>query len=516
MGQTTRVFTKALPIAVALCVCGAIVLVAQGQCEIAKLLASDGTADDNLGFSVAISGNRAIAGAPLDGKNGFWSGSAYIYRFDPETSLRIEEAKLLASDGTTNDVFGWSVTISGDIAVVGAYADDDGFINSGSAYVFRYDHARSEWIEEAKLLASDGAISAWFGFSVAISGDVVVVGAAADDQNGPESGAAYIFRYDPGASTWIHESKLLASDGTEDEFFGCSVATSGEVTIVGAAAHAHNGMASGSAYIYRFDPDTSQWTEEVELLDSDRPVNNGFGTSVALIGDLSIVGAPGDDDNGFQSGSAFIFRFDPFGDPGSQWVQEAKLLASDGAVFDSFGSGVAIGDEVAVVGAPGHDANAFNSGSAYVFRFDPALLQWTEVSEVVSSDVVENHGFGGRVALSGNLAIIRAAGDDDNGLNAGAAYLFTGINGVDCNNNGEPDACDIAGGASQDANRNGIPDECECPWDLDGSGSVGIIDLLALLAAWGTNPGGPPDFDDDGSVGITDLLTLLANWGPCP
>ena len=86
---------------------------------------------------------------------------------------------------------------------------------------------------------------------------------------------------------------------------------------------------------------------------------------------------------------------------------------------------------------------------------------------------------------------------------------------ADCNCNGVPDSDDIADGASLDANNNGIPDECECPADLDGDGSVGILDLLALLAAWGSNPGGPPDFDNDATVDILDLLTLLANWGPC-
>ncbi len=514
MGQTTRVFTKALPIAVALCVCGVLACPAQGQCEIAKLLASDGTADDNLGFSVAISGDRAIAGAPLDGKNGFWSGSAYIYRFDPETSLWIEEAKLLASDGATNDAFGWSVAIDGDIAAVGAYADDDGFVNSGSAYVYRYDHARSQWIEEAKLLASDAAISAWFGFSVAISADVVVVGAAADDENGPESGAAYVFRYDPDTSNWLEETKLLSSDGQEADFFGAALASDGDLVIVGSFAHDDNGKSSGAAYIFRFDPKEQQWNEEAELLDPDGATFDLFGRVVDIFGDLAIAGVPKDDDNGTQSGSALIFRFDPSGDPGAQWTLEAKLLASDGVEADSFGSGVAIGDEVAVVGASGHDANAFNSGSAYVFRFDPALLQWTEVAEVVASDVVENHGFGGRVALSGNLAIMGAHGDDDNGPNAGSAYLFTGIDGVDCNNNGEADACDIFNGRSSDLNSNNVPDECDA--DLDGDGSVGVTDLLILLANWGPCRDCntcSADLDGDCSVGVTDLIMLLSNWG---
>lgn len=169
MRKTSFQMTRLMGAAALICI--AISQPARGQCEITKLLASDGTAGDILGYSIAISGDVAIAGAPHDGKNGFWSGSANIYRMDPDSLMWIEDTKLLASDGTTNDVFGWSVAIDGDIAVVGAYADDGaGFPFAGSTYVYRYDHELSDWFEEAKLMASDAAISAWFGFSVAISG----------------------------------------------------------------------------------------------------------------------------------------------------------------------------------------------------------------------------------------------------------------------------------------------------------------------------------------------------------
>ncbi|MCH8153415.1 MAG: hypothetical protein IH830_13710 [Planctomycetes bacterium] len=118
-------------------------------------------------------------------------------------------------------------------------------------------------------------------------------------------------------------------------------------------------------------------------------------------------------------------------------------------------------------------------------------------------------------ADSGNFIRSYVLGNDTD-LALPTGFDFMPGSHVDCNFNQIPDSCDIDRGASRDNNGNGVPDECECPSDLDGDGSVGILDLLALLAAWGTDPGGPPDFDSDGTVGIVDLLTLLANWGPCP
>ncbi|MDP7032835.1 MAG: FG-GAP repeat protein, partial [Gemmatimonadota bacterium] len=173
----------------------------------AKLLAADGAASDYFGFSVSISGDTAVIGAAWDDDNGSYSGSAYIFRFDGKQW--IQEAKLLAADGAADDHFGFSVSISGDTAVIGAYYDDDNGTASGSAYIFHFDG--TQWIQEAKLLAADGDEGDWFGSSVSISGDTAVIGARSDDDNGSYSGSAYIFHFD--GTQWIQEAKLLAADG---------------------------------------------------------------------------------------------------------------------------------------------------------------------------------------------------------------------------------------------------------------------------------------------------------------
>jgi len=157
-----------------------------------------------------------------------------------------QEAKLLASDGAAVDLFGRSVSISGDYAVVGAYFDDDNGSNSGSAYVFKRTGA--SWAQEAKLLPSDGAASDWFGITVSISGEYTVAGAYGDDDNGSSSGSAYLFKRT--GTSWTEEAKLLLSDGAADDNFGYSVSISGDYAFVGLSGDDDNGDGSGSAYVY--------------------------------------------------------------------------------------------------------------------------------------------------------------------------------------------------------------------------------------------------------------------------
>ncbi len=271
-----------------------------------------------------------------------------------------DEFKILASDGAAGDLFGESVSISGDVAIVGARLDDDNGVNSGSAYVFRL--VGGSWIEEAKLTASDGAASDLFGFSVSISGDVAIVGAFFDDDNGTDSGSAYVFRHS-GEGVWTQEAKLTASDGAAADRFGISVSISGDVAIVGARLDDDNGSSSGSAYVFRLVG--GSWIEEAKLTASDGAAFDRFGISVSISGDVAIVGARLDDDNGSSSGSAYVFRL-----VGGSWIEEAKLTASDGAAFDRFGISVSISGDVAIVGAFFDDDNGSSSGSAYIYSFN--------------------------------------------------------------------------------------------------------------------------------------------------
>ncbi|MHC4739833.1 MAG: FG-GAP repeat protein [Planctomycetota bacterium] len=476
--------------------------------EEAKLLASDGAADDLFGVSVGISGDTVVIGAPLDDDNGYGSGSAYIFKlagagweekllasdgeegdnFGGSVSISgdtavigahyysdangsayifrfdgvnwVEEAKLLASDGAAYDYFGAAVGISGDTAVIGAYGDDDKGGQSGSVYIFRFDGA--SWVEEAKLLASDGATYDYFGSSIGISGDTAVIGASSDN-------SAYIFRFD--GSSWVEEAKLLASDGASGDYFGGSVGISGDTAVIGAWNHGFQ----GSAYIFRFDG--TSWVEEAKLLASDGKVGIRFGSFVGISGDTVVIGARDYSVNNFWPGSAYIFRFD-----GSSWLEEAKLLVSKGASPDWSGSSVGISGDTAVVGAVFDDGNGGMSGSAYLFRFDGS--NWGEEAKLLASDGAEWDNFGYSVAISGDTAVIGARWDDDNGTHSGSAYIF---------------------GLSMNAG------------DLDLDNDVDFYDFCVLAEYWLETECGlcecdRADFTGDGQLDNYDLEVFANNW----
>jgi hypothetical protein len=302
----------------------------------AKLTASDAAANDYFGGSVGVSGTTAIVGAQYDDDNGSGSGSAYL--FDTTTGTQI--FKLTAGDGAANDGFGGSVAISGTTAIVGAGGDGDNGSNSGSAYLFD----TSTGTQSAKLTASDGGEFDLFGRSVAISGTTAIVGTSL--------GSAYLFDTTTGAQIF----KLTAGDAVAGDWFGWSVAISGTTAIVGASQDDDNGTDSGSVYLF----DTTTGNQLFKLTASDGAEFDYFGRSVAISGTTAIIGAEYDADNGADSGSAYLFDT-------TTGAQLAKLTASDGAANDYFGQSVAIFDDIIMVGARKDDDNGSDSGSAYVY-----------------------------------------------------------------------------------------------------------------------------------------------------
>ncbi len=216
-----------------------------------KLTASDGAASDYFGYSVSLSGNSAIAGAHGDDDNGSSSGSAYVFRnLDTAPATKTQDVKLTASDGAASDLFGFSVSLSGNKAIAGAYGDDDNGSSSGSAYVFRnLDTAPATKTQDVKLTASDGAASDYFGYSVSLSGNKAIAGAYGDDDNGFDSGSAYVFRnIDTATGTVTEILKLTASDGVSGDVFGGAVAMDGDRFVVGSSFGDGEVSDSGKAY----------------------------------------------------------------------------------------------------------------------------------------------------------------------------------------------------------------------------------------------------------------------------
>ena len=373
-----------------------------------KIIPSDGAPNDYFGLSVSVSGEHSIIGANWDDDQGGRSGSAYIFRHDNVGWT--EESKITASDGEPFDFFGAAVSVSGDYAIVGSPLDDDNGLSTGSAYIFSREGI--EWVQKDKLLASDGGTFFAFGSSVSIDGDYAIVGAPGANL---ESGAAYIFRRED--TDWVEEAKLLASDVSADDGFGYSVAISGNSAIVSAPWNTFNGYGSGSAYVFtRQDPN---WIEEVQLIPCDGTSYQYFGGSVSISGDYVTVGAPG-------GRSAYVFTRE-----GLDWVEDAKLIPSDVFADGVFGHSVSISLNRIIIGDYADDDAGNASGSAYVFSREG--LEWIQVVKLVASDGSDHDEFGRSVAISGENSIVGAYRDDDNGMQSGSAYAYSGLSATNCN-----------------------------------------------------------------------------------
>jgi hypothetical protein len=331
--------------------------------QVSKLTASDAAASDTFGQSVAISGTTAVVGAALDDDAGDASGSAYYFDLSTCGAACNETGKLTASDAAPSDTFGGSVSVSGTTAVVGAALDDDAGSQSGSAYYFNLSTCGAACNETGKLTASDAAAFDRFGQSVSVSGTIALIGAWQDD----DSGSAYYFNLSTCGAACNETGKLTASDATTDDLFGLSVAVSGTTAVVGAQNDDDGGDASGSAYYFDLLICGAACNETGKLTASDAAAFDSFGYSVAISGTTAVVGAILNAGLGDlnRTGAAYDFNLSTCGAACNEYH---KLVASDATDADQFGWSVAVSETTAVVGAPKDDDAGDRSGSAYVFE----------------------------------------------------------------------------------------------------------------------------------------------------
>jgi len=331
------------------------------------------------------------------------------------TLIAVAQKKLIASDPAIREVFGDALAMSGDTAIIGAQQDGAGF--NGAAYIFT--RSGNTWSEQQKLTALDGAADDRFGTSVAISGDTVVIGAPFDNDMGGDSGSAYVFVRS--GTTWTEQQKLTPADGADDDRFGIAVSLIGNTVVVGTphdddACPTDPNCNSGSTYVFTRSGTT--WTEQDKLIASDAAAGDKFGTALSFSGDRVVIGAPFDEDTIFDSGSAYVFVRS-----GTTWTEEDKLKASDPTVNDQFGTSVALDGDTALVGAIfGRDTGP-QTGAAYVFTRSAST--WSEEGRLAPGDGAQADHFGASVALSGNTALIGSRFNDAQAPEAGAAYLFS-------------------------------------------------------------------------------------------
>ena len=380
-----------------------------------KLTAGDPDTIEYFGRSVSLSGSRALIGTERDKENGVLTGAAYIFERQSDDSW-LEVAKLTSDDVAIGDFFGTSVSLSGSTALISAPFDSDNGSGSGSAYIFERQSDDS-WEQVAKLTADDAAAGDNFGLSVSLSGSTALIGAYHDDDNGDNSGSAYIFERQSDDS-WLQVYKLTADDAAAGDFFGISVSLSGSRALIGADHDNDNAGSSGSAYIFERQSDDS-WLQVAKLTASDAGVSDFFGNSVSLSGSTALVGAFLNNGKGIQSGSAYIFERQS----DDSWLQVPKLIASDATAGDFFGRSVSLSGNRALIGAHNDDDNGNNSGSAYIFERQ-SDGSWSQVVKLTASDAAANDFFGRSVSLSGSTALIGANRDDDNANDSGSAYVY--------------------------------------------------------------------------------------------
>ena len=395
--------------------------------SLAKVAADDAADYDSFGLSVAVDGNYALVGAPGRDVNGSNSGAAYLY-LQSQGGLDAwgQAAMLVAGDPADGDLFGMSVDISGDVAVVGAAGDDGTGSVRGAAYIFyRYQGGADVWGQVKKIAAADAANGDAFGNAVALDGNILIVGADGEDGAGTDRGAAYIFARDQGGpDNWGQVAKLQAGDPADGVQFGFSVDIAGDVAIVGAPGESLTGTDRGAAYVYSRDlGGADAWGLVKKITAGDGADDDLFGVSVSLGGAFAVVGAAWVDGDGTNRGAAYLFGKDQGG--ADSWGPVKKLTASDAHNNDIFGYHVDVDGDLIVVGAPWSLGGGTERGQVYVFsRNEGGADNWGQAQILRASDAANKDWLGSRVALDGLYLIVGATGEDGSGVERGAAYVF--------------------------------------------------------------------------------------------
>jgi hypothetical protein len=395
-----------------------------------KLVPTDPADNSSFGLSVAVNGAYALVGAPGVDGNGTNSGAAYLFLqsqggLDGWGQIK----KLVASDADAEDVFGVSVAISGDYALVGAEGEGGSGSKRGAAYLFyRNQGGADNWGEIKKIVASDAANDDILGYSVAIDGDYLVVGADHEDGAGTNRGAAYLFYRNQGsADNWGQLFKLTADDAVDNNQFGFRVDIKGDFVVVGSPYSAGAGTGRGAAYLfYRNQGGADNWGQFRKILPTDPANDVWFGSALSIDGDLLAVGTAWEDGGGTNRGAAYLFARNQGG--ADNWGQLKKLAASDAHNDDFFGFDVKVDGDFVLSGALYSGGGGTERGQVYLFsKNEGGTDNWGEAQILRASDGANKDWFGSSIALDGFYLLAGATLEDGAGTNRGAVYVFRKI-----------------------------------------------------------------------------------------
>ncbi|MCU0851460.1 MAG: FG-GAP repeat protein [Candidatus Thermoplasmatota archaeon] len=381
--------------------------------EAQKITIPDG-AIDFFGGDIALDGDTALIAAPGDDN---LNGSVYVFTrvWSCDGATWIQQQKLTPSDPGVNDCFGVRVALQGDTALIGA-SDELSQDDPGAVYVFT--RSGTNWTEQQILTPPDGDPLDLFA-DPALDGDTAIIGALWDDDMGVDAGAAYVFTRT--GTTWAQQAKFYPTDAAAGEWFGYSIDLDGDTALISTYDWWNDTVTPGAAYVFTRTGTT--WTQQAKLVGSDTLPGDTFGIDVALDDDTAIVGAVNDCEQGDYSGSVFVFTR-----TGSTWVQEAKLLQSNGTKYDWFGNSVSLEGDTALIAAPNEEEGNIDArGAAYVFTRTGTT--WTEKQRLIASDGIRFDYFSGPLCLNGDTAFFGAVwATYGQGPNSGSVYVFVKTN----------------------------------------------------------------------------------------
>lgn len=487
--------------------------------EVQRLASTNPGLAGQFGWDVAIEGSLAAVGAPFEAGElgaGAVRGAVYVFRRNGGVwSLEQRLQPLTLGDGAE---FGYGVALSigrpdagtGERILVGAPGEEFmGDAEAGSVYVF--DLVNGVWTESAWLHADTPSPGARFGAAVSLDGDVLAVGAPHEDGTQLRQGGAYVFDRQP-STVWTQTDHFLSPSVGADEFFGISVALQGDRLVVGESDDAFLGAQAGSAHL--FTTDHVSWSLEASLLASNGQAGDRFGASVALDGNRILVGAPGSDAVAMDAGAAIAYRYDT---NGNMWVEDSVRPSETGQPGELFGGAVALRGTVGLVGGIGNDGlGTFpNRGLGFFLNLSGADCNFNGVPD--ACDVLSGASLdcnGNRIPDECEIANLIELDCNVNGI-PDACEIADGLV-EDCNVNGVPDECDILDGLLTDCDNNGLADECELADGLATDyNDNGLLDVCEAVGMTYCSPNAPNSVTTTGGTlrGVgPGLVTDMETW----
>ncbi|MCA8981456.1 MAG: hypothetical protein H6831_01915 [Planctomycetes bacterium] len=361
------------------------------------------------GSSVAINGDFVLFGAPGDSVRGQGAGAVHVWK--RTAGAWAFEETIRPQSVLAGDAFGTAVAVSNGIALIGAPGDDD--VGNGAGLVYVFAHGSTGWSQQQTFSGSLVGAGDAFGCAVALDGDTAVIGALRADDVANDSGAAYVMKR--GSSFWGEQAQLLAPDASANDQFGASVALRGNLAVVGAPAADPSGVNSGA--VYAFERTGSVWDAGVALPDVGTSWFDAFGQSVATDGTRIVVGAPGDDSIAVDAGGAWSFA-----KSGGNWVIEGGF-APQLSGGERLGTSIAILGDTLFVGAEGEDYSNSEDGSLHAAEWGG--LAWVPAERTGNATAGVSDSLGASLAVDGDLVVVGVPLIDNGVVDSGAAWLFS-------------------------------------------------------------------------------------------